>query len=116
MSLPALPFLLSLCLLVSGTALVAGERKGPPLDERIDWCATSINARLGGAESTEADLPGRVVLLIQGSALWGFVIIAGRPLGSCQATDVVCPCRSVTELRRPVRSVCAVIVLPVASR
>lgn len=67
MNLPALPFLLSLCLLVSGTALVAaGERKGPPLDERIDWCATSINARQGGAEITDADLPGRVVLLIQG--------------------------------------------------
>lgn len=66
MSLPALPFLLGLCLLVGGPALVAGERKGPPVDERIDWCATSISARLGGAEITDADLPGRVVLLIQG--------------------------------------------------
>lgn len=44
--------------------LVAADRQSaaPP---RIDWCATTINATVGGQPITDRDLPGRVVLLIQ---------------------------------------------------
>ena len=89
------PFLLCLCLLVSRAALIGSERKLPPADEHIDWCATSISARLGGAEISEADLPGRVVLLIQGGlgadAPWNTFMVrtAKEFLGAAPAGSLV---------------------------
>jgi hypothetical protein len=93
------------CLLLLLTAgLTAGEGKGGAGTARIDWCSTVIGARVGGAEITDADLPGRVVLLIQGGlgqdAAWNtFMVRTTREFVDAAPAGAVVPLFMVDDAK-----------------